>query len=202
MVPIALVVLRNPAIFTQLPPFLRKSKDNTLSPRYSAESSVPGYSLVLVDTTYLTQLTNKFNAFDDNAIVDPRTYRGFSDLKLRHTVSSIRFLLVPDIKNPIYAAAAEKRGDSPRVIWGKAEYAVEGDTLVVRVFLDIPQLNSGLIPKFALEDKYLQMASQAFLYSTGYTDQRAHAQALVDIEGMKDYLYKGVFPWPFRIEKR
>lgn len=195
LLPLGLLFLRHPAVKEMLPSFLQKTQKEVKSPRYSAESQVSGYTLKLVDTSYLDYVAENLGIFGSQAIVDPRVYQGFPDLTLRHTVSHVRFLLVPIVTHPLFS------------VWGKdnlatrGDYRVEKDTLVVNVFVDPAQI-TGLLGKFFLEDAYLRTALSTMYYAHGLVNNRPNLRETLKIKSdIQDILHAGIMPWPIRIEQ-
>jgi hypothetical protein len=135
--------------------------------------------------------------FDKQAIVDPRVYLGFKDIKTRYTVSRIRFVLVPKVDSLMVALSGKK------TFLGIGEYRVEGNVLVLPVSLDFAQLTTGpLAAKLALEDTYLRAVGMVLYYAHGITDNKTNAKAFSKMESdIQEYLYSGIFPWPIKIEK-
>jgi hypothetical protein len=103
LLPLGLYMMTSPLFMTKLPVVLKYTGHTVLSPQYSAKSEVSGYTMTLTDTRYLDYVTTTFGTFGPQAIVDPRVYHGFPDIKLRYTVSRVRFVLVPKLDNFLMA---------------------------------------------------------------------------------------------------
>jgi hypothetical protein len=197
LLPLALLFIRNPRVSLFLAP-LRQSGINKAitAQKYSVMSEVQGYTIKLIDTKYLDYLAESMGIFDKQAIVDPRIYLGFKDIKTRYTVSRIRFVLVPKIDSLMVALSGKK------TFLGIGEYRVEGDTLVLPVSLDFAQLTTGpLAAKLAPENTYIRAVGMVLYYAHGITDNETNAEAFSKMtRDIEEYLYKGIFPWPIRIE--
>src|SRR5690349_3015175 len=133
LLPLIFFALRYFKIPLQLSVLFRDSTKVAQSERYTALSEVPGYSLKLSDTAYLDSLVGKFAIFNNQAIVDPRVYRGFPELPLRYTITNIRFILSPFVESPIVSISGTAKKDFA----SRGEYLIEGnDTLVIRISLN------------------------------------------------------------------
>ena len=76
--PLAIILIRQPAIFIPLRSLLGQQAKPITSKRYSVSSEVPGYSIHLVDSQYLDYITAKLDVFGNNKIVDPHVYQNES----------------------------------------------------------------------------------------------------------------------------
>ncbi len=201
LLPLAMSALSNPMIATFLPLPSGLKPATKISSRYSVQNDLSGYTLTLSDTQFLDYLTAKYKIFGQKAIADRRIYKGFNDIKLRYTVSKVQFVLTGDLENPIYAVMVPNV--KPLSFLAKSEYDVTGDTLIVRVSLNMDKITGGvLVPKFALENQFLQMVSFALYYAEGNSYLDVNAQTMGNITmDIQSYLYSGIFPWPFRIVK-
>jgi hypothetical protein len=80
----------------------------------------------------------------------------------RYTVSHLKFELVPTLDRYMIGLGGSTD------FAGRGVYAVEGDTLVVRVSINEEQLEKGkAIGQFAMEDMFLDTALQTLIYATG-----------------------------------
>jgi hypothetical protein len=140
------------------------------------------------------------NIFGPNAIVDRSYYPAYAGTK-RYTVTHIRFELVPEIVAAVYLAADTATTRTQPVFWGQSDFHTEGDTLVIQVYLDIADLSKGtLLKKFALEDKYLQMALVTLAIATGEKNSMSTAWSYSNaVSQIQNLLYNGQFPWPVQI---
>ncbi len=84
ILPILVLVIRNPKITTQLPNFQRKSGNTGSIHQYSAKSDVPEYKITLTDSQFLDFVASDIHIFDKNAIIDPQFYAGNRDIKTRY----------------------------------------------------------------------------------------------------------------------
>ncbi len=126
--PLVLFLLNNPRVATLLPTLLRPLGSTEVSKRYSAQSDVPGYSLRLIDTSFLDFTVSKMNVFAPKAIIDPRFYQGNTDIKLRSTISTVRFVLSPTVNHPVSFVVSGDGRTTRAVITGQGNYSVQGDT--------------------------------------------------------------------------
>lgn len=200
LLPLAFFVLRLPVVSTQLSGIFPLTQSSHVTDRYSTESRVPGYSLTLASTAYLDYIAGTMGIFGRNAIIDPAVYRGGKNTA-RHTVSHVRFVLVPTIESPLGAAADTLVKGKPIVFLAQGDYRVEGDTLVVMVYLNTDALTkSALTRKFVWEDTFLAQAVYMLAHAKGLLDAKASTDALIDIhKGIQDNLYSGLLPWPLVI---
>ena len=197
LLPILVFILNTPKLNTQLPVFLRYSGHQIVSPSYSAKSEVPGYTLTLTDTRYLDFVTETFGIFGMQAIVDPRVYHGFPDIKLRYTVSHIQLILVPTVDTPLALIPGRT------TFIGRSDYQVDGDTLVVRVSLDFAELTKNPTGPNLFEDTFTRAALPAFYYAHGLSDGKTNSGTFDTIRrSIQDYLNNGLFGWPVKIETK
>ena len=141
--PFVLVLLRNPHITTLLPVIQKPSPSN----RYSTASQVKGYTLSVVDTSYLDYMTAKFNVFAPNAVVSPGFYTGKLANTKRQQISHITFVLVDHIDTPI--SIVQLYSGKTATLDCQGDYVLTGDTLVDRVAVGFDALG-----KQVLTDKY------------------------------------------------
>ena len=198
VLPLGLFAFNYFAIPIRLSTILRKPITPVVSARYSVKSDVPGYTIQLADTKYLDYLTANIGIFDNQAIVDPRVYRGFANMKLRYTVTHIQLDLVPSVDWPFVNLSGTDSFVS------KGDYLVDHDTLVVRIYLDISALTKGLTKQFSLEDTYLRTLGETLSFSHGISpDPQTNGEAWTKIaDDIQNYLYTGIFAWPIRIEAK
>lgn len=199
--PLAMLALRQPAISTQVSTMLHISPKPITTKRYRVVSNVSGYTIDLIDSAYLDYMTAKMDLFGMQKIVDPTVYYGSSVSQKRSTVTSVRFALVPSVLQPIAIITSPLY---PTDFLGKGEYDVENDVLVVRVWLNFPELNKNILTKeFSLQDTYVRTALWTLQYATGFPLLgSAPAASLFNLQqDMKDNLYSGIFPWPIRIQQ-
>jgi hypothetical protein len=196
LLPLVLLFISNPKVSLFLAPLRQSGSNKAITvQKYSAVSEVTGYTIKLVDTKYLDYLTESMGIFDKQAIVDPRIYLGFKDIKTRYTVSRIRFVLAPKVDSLMVALSGKK------TFLGIGEYRIEGDTLVLPVSLDFVQLTTGpLAAKLALEDTYLRAVGMVLYYAHGITDNETNVKAFTKLKSdIQEYLYAGIFPWSIQI---
>ena len=195
LLPILILVLGNPIFSSRFPKLFNSTLNNKDSTRFSTKSEMPGYDLVIADPSYLDYLIDRMNIFGNQAIIDPRTHRGFPDLKLRYTISRIQFILVSIMDQPITVLMGR---DSPTSMGG---YSIDGNTLTLRIFLDIPQLTTGTFARnHALEDAFIRTVGFTLVRARSALDKQDDAKArnkiITDID---EYLYKNIFAWPVTI---
>lgn len=119
------------------------------SPQYSAETKVPEMSVAIVDTAFLEYISATMKLYEDNAIADPEMYFGNKASVKRRTVSHLKLELVPTLTR--YMVGLGGSTDFA----ARGTYAVEEDTLVIRVSLDEKELEKSSIPsRFAVEDMF------------------------------------------------
>lgn len=196
--PFILYMLSRSTFPIQLATLFRKPQKSIESNRYSVRSDIPGYRIKLVDNAYLDYVTQSLGIFGAHAVTDPRTYRGFPDLTLRHTVSKVQLVLAPKI-DPFIVAISGKND-----FLGRGDYRVENDTLIISISLNMDELGSGAKGgQFAIEDAYVQTLGSIWYYAHGISDNmEVNGEALGKITSdIKEYLHSGVLPWPIRIEK-
>jgi len=162
--------------------------------RYSVSSDVPDFQIQLLDTRYLDYVSDNIGIFKEHAILDPEYLQQGSTV--RHTVTRIKFVIVPHISPFLVAIPGQKDFVST------ADYVVTGDTLIVRVWLNIRELRVIGEKRYDMEDAFLRATLQILNYAHGITqDPRSNAIVYRNIqEGIKNYLYNGVLPWPIRIQ--
>ena len=196
VLPLALWIFKNPALYTLLPSILQPHSQS-VSARFSVANRMPGYSLKLVDTAYLEYVAAYMGIFSDKAIVDPQSYRKPAGTLKRYTVSRVQFVLMPTIDQFLLALSGKKE------FAGRGDYVVEGDTLVIKVSVSYDEQQGFFTKKFSTEDAFLRTAFQTLYYAHGLSDDGVvNAQAFAKIKtDMTDNLYGGVFPWPVRIDR-
>jgi hypothetical protein len=200
--PVLIFIVRSPKITTLFPVIPRLSGNKGSSHNYSAKSEVPTHSLTLVDSQYMEYMTSNLHAFEPQAIIDPRVYHGFSDIKTRYTVKSIQFILVNSVEKPV-GVIVEGGGKIPFAMVGQGIYSIDGTVLTIRVALNMPEIQKSMTRKFSLEDVYLRTAVNTLYYALGVSDPKENQTALLAMKKqIEDYLYTGVFPWPIRIERK
>lgn len=162
--PLVLLVLLNADRIKEAAQVVYWSNTRSTSPQYTAETKTPGYSVAVVNTAFLEYLAATMSIYGDEAIVDPRVYFGEPDNINRYTVSHLKFELVPTLER--YMVGLGGKDDFA----GRGVYAVEGDTLVVRVSLNQAQIaKTNVQGQFALEDIFLDTALQTLSYVRGST---------------------------------
>lgn len=193
VLPIALVALRNPQVSTLLP-----VKPSVISNRYSVENIVKGYTLTLVDTSYLDYMTAKFNMFAPDAVVGMGFYTGKLVNTKRQQIDHITFALVDHVDAPISIV-----GNTPGLDC-RGEYVLDGSTLVDRVAVGFQTIGKQpLTDKYSWENSFLRCALNTLYYAKGVSDPTTSYQALVGIKDDIDKnVYSGLFVWPFRITKQ
>ena len=86
---------------------------------------------------------------------------------------------------------------------GKGDYQVEGNTLVVHVWLNWPALNKNVVTRdFSPEDTFLRTAIWTLQYAVGFQSLGSvnpKSFAAID-QDMQNNLYSGIFPWPIQIK--
>ncbi len=194
--PIALVFFRSPWIQQLFPTLLQTPQDGIANARYSVTNEVPGYSLKIVNTTYLDYMMAKLGLFNNQIIVDPKTYRGFPGLQQHYSISKIIFSLVPTVDNPLSVVSSDT------ALLGKGEYRVNADTLLVRVSINFDELKKNSIAtRYSLENAYLLTALYTLRYAIGFVNGLPNENGLLSIKNdVQNNLYDGIFAWPFRIE--
>jgi hypothetical protein len=201
--PLLLLVVNRSFYAKRLVSRIGESLEKKLSNKFSVASEIEGYTITLVDTAYLEWVAENKKIFTPNAIVDPRVYQGFPDLNLKYSISKVKFVFLEELDRPMSIIVEGDGRDSPLVILGKGDFSVEGDTLVIRVSLNLSQINDESISgKFSFEDAFLRTAVSTMYYSVGLLDPLSENKALLEVkQNILDYLYGGIFSWPFRIEK-
>lgn len=202
-IPIVLFALKNPMFSTYLSRSTHLTKPTDKSIRFSARSEVTGYTLRLEGTQYLDTITEKLGLFETNGVITPKSVRENTIVKDRVSVSRVEFILVPALDTFITAKLGTEPNGGRPTMWGKAEYSVKKDTLVVRVYLDFVYLTRGpFAQKFYLEDALVQIVTTLLQTATKVSDPASNAQLALEMQAYaKDYLYTGILPWPFRIEE-
>ena len=191
LLPVALFLMRGPRVGTLLP----VPSHTTVSDRYSVQSTVNGYTLSLVDTSYLDYVTAKLNLFAPNAVVGPGFYTGKLVNTKRQQINHITFTLVDHVDAPISIV-----GNMPGLDC-HGEYVLDGNTLIDRVVVGFDTLGKQkLMDKFAWENSFLRCALNTLYYAKGVVDPTKRYKDLVDIAlDIDKNVYSGLFVWPFRI---
>lgn len=198
--PLLLIFIRQPVIFIQLHSLLGGTAKPITLTRYIVSSDVPGYTAVLVDSQYLDYMTAKLDVFGNQRIVDPHMYQSSPWQTAHATVSSIHFVLVPDVANPITVITPPSQSG---VFVGKGDYEVNGATLVVHVWLNWTELQKNILTKgFTPEDTFLRTALWTLQYAVGFEDLGdGNPKSFYGIDqDIKNNLYTGIFPWPIGIK--
>ncbi|MBI5839589.1 MAG: hypothetical protein HZB19_05750 [Chloroflexi bacterium] len=193
--PIVLVLFRQPLASFYVNVLRQQSNKAVSSSTYTAQSNVPGYKLTLADTRYLDYMSGKFEIFKEKGVIASQAYMDSENKALRHTVSRIKFLLVPIVDTPLISFSGEK------TFVAMGDYTVDGDTLVVRVYLDTTELSKGP-SKYNLETYYMKTALIMLAHAQGLPGRSLKSSATHDIgKDIKDNLISGLFIWPIRIEE-
>lgn len=194
--PFVLLVLRNPAVSTQISRVLPKPDSNT--ERYSITNETSDYTIRVVDTAYFDYLTEDMDIFKENGVIDPRVHKGFPNIVTRYNISHIRFVFAPTLER--YLLGVSGKNDFA----GRGDYELDGDTLIIKVSVDPDEVEENLlIGQFLLEDMFVRTAAQTLYYAHGLSDLRANAEAFLNIKNdITEYLYTGVFAWPISITRK
>ncbi len=204
LLPLVLFFVRKPQVATLLPLLVRPKSATTN--RYSVQTDTAGYSLALVDTSYLDYVAADLNIFMPNVIADPRVYSGnLGAMQKRTTVTSIKFVLVDKITTkPISTIINFDAKTGSIQIVARGDYIVEGDTLVIRNAVDFASIGSSeFVNKFAWEDAFLRASVTTLYYALGKSDQISDRQAFGKIkQDIDKNVYTGIFSWPFRITEK
>ncbi len=195
--PIAMLVFRHPVANRYIRSVLRIPTKVQVSDQYIVVNEARTSTLKLVDTAYLDYVAANLGIFKDQAIVDPRAYRGFPDIQNKYTVSRVQFILVDDMDAFVYASSGKKAFAS------KGDYRIVNDTLEVSISLNNDEFTQGPLNKqFVLEETFLKTAFVTLLYAHGMSTPLETARVLEKIKtDMKEYLQTGIFAWPIRIEE-
>ncbi|MCL4530512.1 MAG: hypothetical protein M1282_13995 [Chloroflexi bacterium] len=201
LTPIVLLLFRMPTVATMMPQLLHIPVKSQVSSKYSAQSMLPGYQLILINSSYLDYVTSNAGVFGQNAIVDPSVYHKNSLPPNRYTVSSIRFVLQSAQPDTPISIITGDGVTMPGGIVSEAGYIVENNTLVVQVWLNVKSLTSGIwIQKVTMEDAFIRAALNALYYARGLTTIGAEHDTLVKAnQDVQQNLDSGLFPWPFQI---
>lgn len=197
LLPLALVAYQNRESIRQV--FFKSTFvfRRSVSPQYSIETKTPGYNVAIVNTAFLEYITATMHLYDVNAIADPEMYFGNLATTKRHTVSHVRIELVPTLER--YMVGLGGSDDFAT----RGIYAVEEETLVVRVSLEEQELVKTNIPaRFALEDMFLDATLQTLVYATAQPGESINFTVLSDLQkSIEENIKSGLFPRPIRIEK-
>lgn len=196
VLPLVLLVFLNADRIKEAVQVFYWSHTRSTSPQYTAETKTPGYSVAVVNTAFLEYLASTMNIYGDEAIVDPRVYFGEPDNPERYTVSHLKFELVPMLDR--YMVGIGGKNDFA----GRGVYAVEGDTLIVRVSLNEEEVaKTDVEGQFALEDIFLDTALQTLSYVRGSTGSFMDIATVAKIQkDIKEYVRTGIFERPIRID--
>ncbi len=192
--PLLILVLRTPQVSTFLP--IRQHA--SVSDKYSVENDVKGYTISLVDTSYLDYMTAKLDMFAPNAVVGPGFYTGKLANTRRQQISHITFALVDHVDIPISIV-----GNAPGLDC-QGDYVLDGNTLVDRVVVGFQTIGKQPITdKYAWENSFLRCALNTLYYAKGVTDPSASYKDLVGIKlDIDKNIYSGIFVWPLRITQQ
>lgn len=163
--------------------------------RYSVASEVPDYSITLIDTKYLDYVAENVGIFEPNAVVDPAVYQGGSEY--RHTVTHVRLVIVHSVPKLLMGVPGQKE------IAAMGDYRVSGDTLELLVSINSNETASLAAGSHSFEDVFLRAALQTMYYAHGLSDDPKDVGAVFRNvqQGIKEYLYNNVVPWPVEIER-
>ncbi len=197
VLPLVLLVFLNADRIKELAQVVYWSNTRSTSPQYAGETKIPGYRVAVVNTAFLEYLAATMDIYSDQAIVDPRVYFGKPDRPERYSVSHLKFELVPTLERYMVGLGGEDD------FAGRGVYAVEGDTLMVRVSLNEEEVaKSDVEGQFALEDIFLDTALQTLSYVRGSTGPYMDIATMAKIQkDIKEYVKTGIFDRPIRIEK-
>lgn len=166
------------------------------SQQFSVETKTPEYGIVMADTAFLEYIAATARLYDNDAIVDPSMYFGKPESTVRHTVSQLKFELVPTLTQYMVGLGGETD------FAGRGTYAVEDQTLVVRVSLNKEELvkGSGNV-KFNMEDMFLDTALQTLVFATAQSGAPLSPFELTKMQkALKENIPSGIFPRPIKIE--
>jgi hypothetical protein len=77
---------------------------------------------------------------------------------------------------------------------------IEGETLLVSVFMDIPKMERDAIHN-DIEKKFIQLITQVLYSASDLTfSQTGFIQNTEILAGIRDNLESGIFRWPFLIQ--
>lgn len=196
LLPIILLVLRNPLVSMYLRRTFGIPGGGVTAPQYTAESKATGKKLTLEDTRYLEYVAANLGIFEIEGVYDRDVYRGNRTAPKKHTVTRVKFELMDDLNSYVYGLTGGK------LFAAKGDYRVEGETLLVSVAIFPDSIeNNPLGSTYALEQAYLKTAFVTLLYAHGISDPRSTATQLEKLKrDMKEYLESGMFAWPIRID--
>jgi len=199
-IPLVIAALRYPPISRYFSPLFGTSA-SVESARYLAESRVSERELVLSDAAYLDWLTTKLKLFDEKGVIDPGYYYSSDKENIaRHTITSITFRLVDRIDFPLASLFANAKPLEPVERLAGANYMIEGETLLVSVFMDIPKMERDAIHN-DIEKKFIQLITQVLYSASDLTfSQTGFIQNTEILAGIRDNLESGIFRWPFLIQ--
>jgi hypothetical protein len=196
LLPITFYVIKNQEQIDGMFDVLRAKTKPSDSSLYSVQSQVSGVEISLINTQYLDYITSGMGLFENQAIVDPRIYRGFPDLPLRHTITHIQFVLVPTIDQ--FLVGVSGKNDFA----ARSDYVVEKETLIVRVAVNFSEMGDPLAKQHQFEDVFLRAALISLLYANDKPVGEAPALKFKRIQDdMKSYLYTEILPWPIEIKR-
>ncbi len=197
LLPLGIAVSRNWDKISQAIEKQKYISRSPVSPQYSAAAKVPGYSIAVVDTRFLEYIAATLNLYDDIAIIDPEVYFGNQLTAKRHTVSHLRLELAPILDTYVVGLGGSID------FAARGVYAVEGDTLVVRISLDEEQVKKSEAPgQYMMEDLFLDATLQTLSYAVSKPGQPMNPAELSKLQqSIKDNVLSGLFQRPIRIEK-
>lgn len=202
LIPLSIAAYRYPP-FSRYFQSLFGTPNSVISQKYKVESIVPDYDLRLADTAYLEWLAAKLQLFDAQGVIEPKYYLDRSGPD-RKTVKSITFRLVEHINFPLTSLVPEMRPFEPVRRTGSAEYTIEGDTLVVSVYVNIADLAKEKNFNADSPDQvFVQLVSQ-ILYTASFKekDNIGFTRDTDIVRDIRGYLRGNIFPWPFIIRAK
>lgn len=193
LLPLALFIFRTTSIST----FIRLPVKPQVSEKYIMKSDVSDYNLVLADTSFLDYMVLNMGIFNPQQIVPPDIYNGNPEKKERFTVTSIKFMLVPTIQKFLVGISGETD------FAGRGDYSIDGNTLIVRVSLNMNEKGNKLAGQYTYEDTFIRTAMETLYNARGFTKGLAESEGFVKIKtDIDELLHKGLMPWPIRIEQK
>lgn len=194
--PVALYFLTTSRVSEIVPSVLQSKKIPTVSDQYSATSELSGYTLQLADTQFLEYATSTMNVFATDALADPKHFKTMKNITKRKSVSRIRFVLVPQVTNPI-GFVVGKRAE----VLGSGDYDINGDALIIRIVLNFDALaRAGKADAESMENTFFDTAIKTMQYAKGRMDPNEDGRIFTKISAdTKEYIDTGIFIRPFRI---
>lgn len=161
--------------------------------RYSVMSEVPDYSITLNDVKFFDYVAENVGIFESDAVVDPAIYRGGDEY--RHTVTHVRFMIVHSVPKLLVGVPGQNE------IAAMGDYRIMGDTLELLVSINPNETASLAAGSQSLEDVFLRAALQTMYYAHGLSDDPKDVGTVFRNvqQGIKEYLYNNVVPWPIDI---